>query len=151
MAKQSRHAGRQQALEILYEADLRRMPIPAVLAARLGEDDVPSDFAVALVRGVHRNAEEIDQLIASHARGWSLHRMPVIDRNLLRLGLFELLHSEDDVPAPVAIDEAVQLAKELSTDDSPRFINGVLGKIADEHVAARAAEAAGAVPPPDDA
>ena len=142
MAKQPRHAARRHALEILYEADLRHRAIPAVLAERLAEEDAPGPFAVALVRGVHRNAEEIDALISSHARGWSLHRMPVVDRNLLRLGLAEILHSEDDVPAAVAIDEAVQLAKELSTDDSPRFINGVLAKIADEHAAA-------AGPPPD--
>ena len=140
MAKSSRHAGRRQALEILYEADLRRRPIPAVLAERLAGEDAPGDFAVALVRGVHRNAEEIDALISSHARGWSLHRMPVVDRNLLRLGLLEILHSEDAVPAAVAIDEAVQLAKELSTEDSPRFINGVLAKIADEQAADRAAQ-----------
>ena len=138
MARRSRHAGRRQALELLYEADLRSQPIPTVLAAHLSGEEAPDDFAVALVRGVHRHAEEIDGLITSHARGWSLHRMPVIDRNLLRLGLFELLHSEDAVPAPVAIDEAVQLARELSTDDSPRFINGVLAKIADEQAAADA-------------
>lgn len=135
--KQSRHAGRRQALEMLYEADLRGQPIPSVLAARLADEaDAPGEFAVALVRGVHRNGEQLDDLIVSHARGWSLHRMPVVDRNLLRLGVFEILHSEDGVPAPVAIDEAVQLAKELSTDDSPRFINGVLAKIADEHAPA---------------
>ena len=129
-ARGSRHAARRRALEILYEADLIQRPLPQVLAGHLNGDDVPPEFAVDLVRGVHRHAAELDELIAANAKDWALHRMPVVDRNLLRMGCYELLHLPD-VPTAVAIDEAVELAKELSTDDSPRFINGVLARIAE--------------------
>ena len=126
---QSRHAARKRALDILYEADLVERPIGEILAKHLDDaDDPPGEFAVALVRGVHRHRADLDALITAHSRDWKLSRMPVVDRNVLRLGLYEILHS--DVPAAVAIDEAVELAKELSTSDSPRFINGVLARIA---------------------
>lgn len=115
---------------MLYEADLKGRPLPLVLADHLQADPPLPEFAAALVRGVHRHREEIDALIAEHARGWTLGRMPVVDRNLLRMGLYEVLH-DDDVPTAVAIDEAVRLAKELSTDDSGRYVNGVLARIAD--------------------
>ncbi|MDQ3537315.1 MAG: transcription antitermination factor NusB [Actinomycetota bacterium] len=126
----SRHAARKVALDVLYEADLTERPIAAVLAKHLEATPPPPEFAVALVRGVHRHHEEIDELIQSHSRDWKLSRMPVVDRNLLRIGLFEILHSPD-VPTAVAIDEAVELAKELSTDDSGRFVNGVLARVAE--------------------
>lgn len=126
----SRHAARKQALEVLYAADLKDQPLPSVLAEHLAADEPPADFAVALVRGVHRNRDEIDALITQHARGWTLPRMPVVDRNLLRMGIYEILH-DDDVPTAVAIDEAVELAKELSTDDSGRFVNGLLAQVAE--------------------
>jgi transcription antitermination protein NusB len=125
---QSRRAGRRRALEILYEADLKGRPIPAVLVAHL---DDASDFTLALVRGVHRHREELDALISAHARDWPLSRMPVVDRNLLRMGLYEILH-DPDVPTAVAINEAVDLGKELSTDDSGRFINGLLARVAEQ-------------------
>ena len=124
-----RHAARKRALDILYEADLKDRPLAEVLAAHLRADDLP-EFAVALVRGVHRHREQIDGLIETHSRGWKLSRMPIVDRNLLRVGLFELLHSTD-VPTAVAIDEAVELAKELSTEDSGRFVNGLLARAAE--------------------
>ncbi|MBA3621084.1 MAG: transcription antitermination factor NusB [Actinomycetota bacterium] len=126
----SRHAARKVALDVLYEADLTERPIAAVLVKHLEAAPPPPEFAVALVRGVHRHHDELDELIQSHSRDWKLSRMPVIDRNLLRIGLFEILHSPD-VPTAVAIDEAVELAKELSTDDSGRFVNGVLARVAD--------------------
>lgn len=129
-AKHSRHAARKRALDVLYEADLKERPVPAVLAEHLRGDEALPDFAVALVRGVHRNAQRLDGLIQANARGWKLSRMPVVDRNLLRIGLYEVLY-DDDVPTAVAIDEAVELAKELSTDDSGRFVNGVLARIAE--------------------
>jgi transcription antitermination protein NusB len=132
----TRRAARKRALDILYEADLLARPVATVLAEHLRSDDPPEEFSLALVRGVDRNRAEIDGLIESHARDWRLSRMPVVDRNLLRIGLFEILH-EPEVPAPVAIDEAVTLAKELSTDDSGRFVNGVLARIADEQAAAQ--------------
>jgi N utilization substance protein B len=130
MIRGSRHAARRRALEILYEADLKDRPIPTVLAAHLEPAYAPPpEFALQLVRGVHRHRLELDALIERYAHDWRLERMPVIDRNLLRMGLFEILHCAD-VPTAVAIDEAVELAKELSTDDSARFINGVLSRAA---------------------
>lgn len=132
--KGSRHADRKRALDLLYRADLTSTPVPVVLAEALqpqAEDPLP-DFAVALVRGVHRHREQLDTLISSHAKDWKLERMPVIDRNLLRIGLFEILH-DPEVPTAVAIDEAVELAKELSTADSGRFVNGMLARIAEQH------------------
>ncbi len=123
----SRHAARKRALDILYEADLKDRPLGDVLAAVLAGDDPPDDFAVTLVRGVHRHAAELDRLIETHSREWKLSRMPIVDRNVLRLALFELLHAPD-VPTAVAIDEAVELAKELSTADSGRFVNGLLSR-----------------------
>jgi transcription antitermination protein NusB len=125
--KGTRHAARQRALEILYEADLKDRPLPSVLATHLEADDPPPEFTLELVRGVHRHRSELDALIERYARDWRLERMPVIDRNLLRMGLFEILYL-DAVPNAVAIDEAIELAKELSTDDSARFINGVLAR-----------------------
>jgi transcription antitermination protein NusB len=129
----SRRVARKRALDVLYEADLTGRPLPTVLARHLADEDLLPEYSATLVRGVHRHREELDELISSHAKDWSLARMPVVDRNLLRLGLFELLHA-DDVPAAVAINEAVELAKELSTDDSPRFLNGILARVAQEHV-----------------
>jgi N utilization substance protein B len=139
MAQGTRREARKRALNVLYEADLRRRPIPAVLSDHLAREDDPlPDFALALVRGVHRHREELDALIAANARDWRLERMPVIDRNLLRMGAFELLH-DPAVPTAVAINEAVELAKDLSTDDSGRFINGLLARLAQDHAAPRPA------------
>ena len=126
----TRHAARKQALDVLYEADLKERPLANVLAAHLREEAGLDDFAVELIRGVHRNLAEIDGLIEEHSRGWKLSRMPIVDRNILRLALFELRHSPD-IPDAVAIDEAVELAKELSTADSGRFVNGLLARAAD--------------------
>lgn len=126
----SRHAARKRALDILYEADLTGRPIGVVLAKHLAGEEPPPEFAVAIVRGVHRHQAEIDELIEANSRDWRLSRMPVVDRNLLRIGLFEIRHSPQ-VPAAVAIDEAVELAKELSTSDSGRFVNGLLARVAD--------------------
>lgn len=127
----SRRAARKQALDILYEADLLERSVANVLVHRMREDEL-DDYTLALVRGVDRNRAELDGLIEEHARDWTLSRMPVVDRNLLRLGIYEIVH-EDDVPMAVAIDEAVELAKELSTDDSPRFVNGLLARVGKEH------------------
>ena len=127
----SRHAARKRALDVLYEADLKGRGVAEVLAAhlRLTDDPLP-EFAVALVRGVHKHRDEVDGLIETHSREWKLSRMPIVDRNILRLALFELLHSPE-VPMAVAIDEAVELAKELSTADSGRFVNGLLARAAE--------------------
>ena len=119
---------------MLYSADLRDIPARPVLAdtlARMGQD-IPAHmaYAVELVEGVEANAGRIDELLSSYAEGWTLDRMPVVDRNLARIAVYEMLH-RDDIDDAVAISEAVELAGELSTDDSPRFLNGLLGRIAD--------------------
>ncbi|GAA0541463.1 N utilization substance protein B [Saccharopolyspora subtropica] len=127
----SRSKARKRAVDLLYEADQRGMDAVTLLADRVGSPDVPpvAEYTIALVEGVTANRERIDELLEQHAEGWTLNRMPAVDRSVLRLGLYELLWS-DDVPPAVAIDQAVELVKTLSTDDSPRFVNGVLGRIA---------------------
>jgi N utilization substance protein B len=124
----SRHAERQHAVALLYEADVRGDDPLVALARSEADEEPPAEFTVALVSGVAGARPELDRLIAAYARGWTLDRMPVVDRNVLRLGLWELICS--DVPIAVAIDEAVELANELSTEDSGRFINGVLAHVA---------------------
>ncbi|MEV5297760.1 transcription antitermination factor NusB [Amycolatopsis methanolica] len=125
-----RRALRRRAVEILYEAAQRSLDPVTLLADRVGSTDADpiGDYTISLVEGVTANRERIDELLAEHAHGWSLERMPPVDLAVLRVGVYELLWAAD-VPDPVAIDEAVGLARELSTDDSPRFVNGVLGRI----------------------
>ena len=121
---------RKRALDILFESELQGLPPGGTLADRLATNDPPvTPYTVQLVEGVAANAERIDGLIAEHAKGWTLDRMPAVDRNLLRIATYEIT-GIDDVPAAVAIAEAVGLAKDLSTDDSASFINGVLSAIA---------------------
>lgn len=126
----ARSKARKRAVDLLYAAELRGEDPLALMAERVTILESPpvSDYTVALVRGVAANRGRIDELLTEHAEGWTLNRMPAVDLAVLRLGLYELLWAED-VPDAVAIDEAVQLAKSLSTDDSPRFVNGVLGRI----------------------
>jgi N utilization substance protein B len=128
--KGSRSKARKRALDILFEAEARGEDPQEVLARRIAGSDAPpvSDFAASLVEGVVEHRDEIDDMISSYARGWTVTRMPAVDRTILRLGVFEIVYSED-VPDPVAIDEAIDLARELSTDDSPRFVNGVLAGV----------------------
>ncbi|MFD2416203.1 transcription antitermination factor NusB [Amycolatopsis pigmentata] len=125
-----RRALRRRAVEFLYEAAQRSADPVTLLAERVGSTDVEpiGDYTIALVEGVAGHRERIDELLSEHAQGWTLDRMPPVDLAVLRVGVYELLWAAD-VPDPVAIDEAVGLAKELSTDDSPRFVNGVLGRI----------------------
>ena len=87
-----------------------------------------NEYAIDLVEGVVAHRARIDEILADYAEGWTVDRMPGVDRAVLRIGVFELLW-RDDVPDPVVIDEAVELAKSLSTDESPRFVNGVLGRV----------------------
>ncbi|QUH01614.1 transcription antitermination factor NusB [Saccharopolyspora erythraea] len=128
----ARNKARKRAVDVLYEADLRGEDAVTLLSGRVGSPDLPpvNDYTVTLVEGVTANRQRIDELLVEHAEGWTLARMPAVDRAVLRLGLYELLWRSDDVPPAVAIDEAVELVKALSTDDSPRFVNGVLGRIA---------------------
>ena len=127
----ARSKARKRAVDLLFEAQLRDVDPVTLLADRVGSPDVPpvNDYTVTLVEGVQAHLSRIDELLAEHSEGWTLDRMPAVDLAVLRLGLYELLWAAD-VPDPVAIDEAVQLAKMLSTDDSPRFVNGLLGRIA---------------------
>ena len=127
----ARSKARKRAVDILFEADLRGLDPSALIAERVGAPELPpvSDYTVSLVHGVVAHQEDIDRLLAEHARGWTVARMPAVDRAVLRLGVFELLFS-DEVDDAVAIDEAIELARSLSTDDSPRFVNGVLGALA---------------------
>ncbi len=125
-----RHEARRRALAVLYEADVRRRDITDTLERTVSDPhaDPLDDFARRLAHGVAQDYEAIDRVIADHARGWTVSRMPVIDRNILRLAVYELLDGTDTPPA-VVIDEAVELAKEMSTEDSPRYINGVLSAV----------------------
>jgi N utilization substance protein B len=124
-----RRDARRLAAGILHQADVAGRDATEVLDERrdLGER-VPT-FAEELVRGVTEHRTELDALIAEHSEGWTVARMPVVDRTVLRIACFELLHRED-VPPGAVISQAVEAAKELSTEDSSRFVNGVLGKIA---------------------
>jgi N utilization substance protein B len=130
----SRRKSRRRALDVLYSADLRDIPALTVLAEtleRMGQDrPAHMAYAVELVEGVEAHADRIDEVLSSYAEGWTLDRMPVVDRNLARIAVYEMLH-RDDIDDAVAISEAVELAEELSTDNSPKFLNGLLGRIAD--------------------
>ena len=121
-----RSEARERALTLLYEAEAKSLSGAEVLD---GLPVPPDELAAMLVAGVSDNRVAIDGFISSYAKGWTLERMPVIDRNVLRIGVFELL-LRDDVPTAVILDEATQLAKDYSTDDSGRFVNGVLAAIA---------------------
>jgi N utilization substance protein B len=127
----ARSKARKRALDILFEAEQRGLPVLELLSERqsLGETPVP-EYAAELVRGVASHQPEIDNLISENAVDWTLERMPAVDRNVLRLGVYELLWA-DDVPDGVAISEAVLLAQDLSTDASPSFVNGLLARIKD--------------------
>lgn len=150
----ARRLARELALDVLYEAEIRDiLPLECLELRRddgwvtgggeemdepgpivhVPEHPAPEALAYArrLVEGVQSHQADIDVLIAHHADRWAIKRMPVVDRSLLRMGLYELLW-EDDVPVAVAINEAVEMAKALSTEDSGRFVNGLLGRVAEE-------------------
>ncbi len=121
-----RSQSRERALTLLYEADTKNVSGHTVIA---GLVEPPDAVSLLIVRGVADNQEVIDGLISEHADGWTLNRMPCLDRNILRMATFELLHRLD-IPQAVILDEAVQLAKTFSTDDSSRYVNGVLSAVA---------------------
>ena len=125
----ARTKARKRALDLLYASELRRESAVDALERAVAEGEGPTnDYTGVLVRGVEANRERIDEVVASYAEGWTLARMPAVDRNVLRLGTWELLFA-DDVPDAVAVAEATSLAQDLSTDESPQFVNGVLGAI----------------------
>jgi N utilization substance protein B len=125
----ARSKARKRALDVLYESEVRGLAVGGTLADRVADNDPPvNEFTVALVEGVSEHIDSIDDLLSTHSVGWSLDRMPAVDRNILRIGVYELLWA-NDVPDGVAISEAVALATELSTDESPRFVNGLLSRL----------------------
>jgi transcription antitermination protein NusB len=129
-----RHQARKRAVDLLFEAEARGMTPAEVatarnaLAGREADVTVLNPYTVTVARGVTEHQAHIDDLIAAHLQGWTLERLPAVDRAIMRVAVWELLHAVD-VPEPVAVDEAVELAKQLSTDDSPGFVNGVLGQV----------------------
>lgn len=132
----ARSKARKRALDMLYIADVRQVPIADVLdeetrrAAAMPQRASSWPYAEQIVRGVDENRSEIDTLIESHAVGWTLARMPVVDRAILRLAIWELQYNPE-IPPAVAIAEAIELASVLSTDDSAPFVNGLLGSISE--------------------
>lgn len=129
----ARTKARKRALDLIFAAEARGISAVGLLDAAIAEGDGPTnDYTSTLVRGVAVEQERIDSLIRDHATDWPLERMPSVDRNVLRIAVWELLHGAVpgiDVPAEVAINEAVVLVSELSTDESPSFVNGVLAAI----------------------
>jgi N utilization substance protein B len=137
----ARTKARKRALDILFESELRGLALGATLDVRRSDPERPlNDYTVRLVEGVAERQADIDAVIERYAKGWSLSRMPAVDRNLLRLGVYELRYV-DEVPAAVAMSEAVALARELSTDESPVFVNGVLASVSAGTGSAAAPEA----------
>lgn len=125
----ARSKARKRALDILFEAEMRGESPLDVLDTRMTQADPPvTSYAAELVKGVQAHRERIDELLTKHSRGWALDRMPAVDRNILRIGAYELLWAAD-VPDAVAISEAVVLAQDLSTDASPAFVNGLLARL----------------------
>ena len=125
----ARSKARKRALDVLFESEVRGLPVGGTLADRVADNDPPvNEFTVALVEGVAKNIAAIDDLLSAHSVGWSLDRMPAVDRNVLRIGAYELLY-DDQVPDVVAVSEAVALARDLSTDESPTFVNGLLARL----------------------
>jgi N utilization substance protein B len=142
----ARSKARKRALDVLFEAEQRSAPVLDTLAGRVAAADPPvSEYAVELVEGVVSHQQRIDELLTTYSRDWALDRMPAVDRALLRLATYELLWC-DDVPDAVVIDEAVTLARSLSTDESPAFVNGLLGRLLDLKPGLTAEPAAGADP-----
>ncbi len=125
----ARSKARKRALDLLYAADLRGEPATETLDRSVEEGSAPSnDYTVTLVRGVVEHQARIDELLSTYSESWTLDRMPAVDRNVLRIGLYELLYA-DDVPDGVAVSEAMALVQDLSTDESAPFVNGILGTI----------------------
>jgi len=146
----ARSKARKRALDILFEAELRGLPVLELLSERQSVGEYPvHPYAAALVRGVASHRDRIDELLSWNLVDWTLERMPAVDRNILRLGVYELLWA-DDVPDGVALAEAVALAQDLSTDKSPSFVNGVLARIKREKPTLSLEPEASAFGPEDD-
>ena len=129
----ARTKARKRALDVLFEAEQRQMEPMKLLAERIVESGTQTalpQYSVEIVEGVVAEQDRIDELLSTHAHGWTLERMPAVDRAVLRIGTWEVLYNAD-VPDAVAVNEAVELARSLSTDESPTFVNGLLGRIVD--------------------
>ena len=130
----ARSKARKQSLDLLYEGDIRGQAPADLLAVRDVTEEGPDarpirEYTKDLISGIAENRRKIDELISTYAQGWDMDRLPAVDRNILRIGIYEILWYKD-LDDAVAIDEALNLAKELSTDDSATYIHGVLGRIA---------------------
>lgn len=130
----ARSKARKQSLDLLYEADIRKVDVLQLMTERDLQGDGPDarpirEFTRDLISGVNQHKRKIDELITTYAQGWDMDRLPAVDRNILRLAIFEIVWSSE-LPDAVAIDEALTLAKELSTEESSGYIHGVLGRIA---------------------
>jgi N utilization substance protein B len=127
----ARRKARLRALDVLFEADQRGMDPIVVLKAKMERANPPvGEYAVTVVEGVVAHADRIDEVLSTYSMGWTIERMPAVDRAALRIATWEILHA-DDVPDHVAISEAVEIVQELSTDESPTFVNGLLARIAE--------------------
>jgi N utilization substance protein B len=125
----ARSKARKRALDVLYAAEMRGQDPVSALETAIAEGEGPTNpYTEALVRGVCEHLVSIDELLGQYSHGWTLDRMPAVDRTALRIGAYELLYA-DDIPDAVAVSEAVGLVRDLSTDDSPAYVNGVLGSI----------------------
>jgi N utilization substance protein B len=134
MGTKSRRAARELALNVLYQIDVAKIPQQEALETALEHTDLEesaSEFDVALVNGAMENLKTIDKNLSRLSVGWELQRQPAVDRNILRMAMYEILYL-DQVPASVSINEAVELAKKYSTEESSRFVNGVLGTLVRE-------------------
>ena len=126
----ARSKARKRALDILFASELRSEdPVVALERAIEAGEGPTNAYTSTLVRGVVEHRERIDEVLTTYSKGWTLGRMPAVDRNVLRIGVFELLWGDDDVPDTVAVSEALHLVQDLSTDDSPAFVNGLLGSV----------------------
>jgi N utilization substance protein B len=142
----ARSKARKRAVDVLYESDVREVNPLWTLAERVKLADPPvNDYTAELVEGVQAHRARLDEILSRYSDGWTIARMPGVDRAVLRLGLFELLWRED-VPPAVVIDEAVELVKSLSTDESPRFVNGVLARVLKDRESLLAPEPDSATP-----
>jgi len=127
----ARSKARKRALDLLFEADQRGLNAQELLAERLSgtvAGPTPNEYTIAVVEGVTSRWQEINDLLATYSQGWTIDRMPGVDRAILRIGAWEVVWN-DEVPDAVAISEAIELAKSLSTDESPSFVNGLLARL----------------------
>lgn len=130
MAGTARTKARKRALDLLYAGEARGVGPVEMLEEAIAAGELPTNpYTATLVRGVVAEQARIDEILTTYAEGWSLARMPAVDRNVLRLAVWEMLYAEDEIPPHVAVSEAVMLVRDLSTDESPTFVNGVLAAV----------------------